>query len=64
MEYEKLRIDLFEGSRPAEKVLVLEGVLNADTAFRLRDFVRQHAPETLVIDMTRVRSLDSSGLGC
>ena len=63
MEHEKLRIDLFDGSRPAEKVLVLEGVLNSDTAFRLRDFVRQQAPETLVIDMSRVRSLDSSGLG-
>lgn len=63
MEHEKLRIDLFDGPRPTERVLVLEGVLNSDTAFRLRDFVRQQAPETLVIDMTRVRSLDSSGLG-
>jgi anti-sigma B factor antagonist len=63
MEHEKLRINLLVGSRPAGKVLVLEGVLNADTAFLLRDFVRQQAPEALVIDMTHVRSLDSSGLG-
>jgi anti-sigma B factor antagonist len=54
---------MFEGSQPAEKVLVLDGVLNADTAFGFSDFVREREPATLVIDMTRVRSLDSSGLG-
>lgn len=56
-------MSVFDGTRPDEKVVVLEGVLNADTAFRFRDFVRVHAPATLVVDMTRVRSVDSSGLG-
>ena len=59
----KLHINVFDGSYPAEKVMVLEGVLNAETAFRLRDFVRGDQPSTLVIDMTRVRYVDSSGLG-
>lgn len=63
MEHAKLRINLLDGSRPAEKVLALEGVLNSDTAFQLNDFVREQRPQTLVVDMTRVRSLDSSGLG-
>lgn len=43
--------------------MVLEGVLNAETAFRFRDAVRGYEPATLVIDMSRVRYLDSSGLG-
>lgn len=60
---DKLQMKVFDGSRPAEKVMVLEGVLNADTAFRFRDFVREHVPASLVIDMSRVRYVDSSGLG-
>lgn len=63
MEQQKLGIEVIDGSQPAEKVFVLDGVLNADTAFRFRDVVREHEPETLVIDMSRLRSLDSSGLG-
>lgn len=63
MADDKLRMDVFDGSRPAEKVIVLEGVLNSETAFRFRDFVRQHEAAALVIDMSRLRSMDSSGLG-
>ena len=43
--------------------MVLEGVLNAETAFRFRDSVRGQEPSTLVLDMSRVRYVDSSGLG-
>ena len=63
MEHEKLQMSVFDGSRPAEKVVVLEGPLNAETAFQFRDFVREQEPAALVIDMSRVRSVDSSGLG-
>jgi len=63
MADDKLQINVIDGSRPAERVLVLEGVLNADTAFRLRDVARECAPATLVLDMSRVRYVDSSGLG-
>jgi anti-anti-sigma factor len=63
MDQEKLRMNFAEGSRPDEKVVVLEGVLKADTAFPFRDFVRGQDAASLVIDMTRVRSMDSSGLG-
>ncbi len=63
MGHDKLEISVFDGSRPAEKVIVLEGVLNAETAFRFRDSVRGAEPTTLVIDMSRVRYVDSSGLG-
>jgi len=56
-------MNVFDGLRSAEKVIVLEGVLNAETAFRFRDFVREHETANLVIDMSRVRYVDSSGLG-
>jgi anti-sigma B factor antagonist len=63
MDQEKLRMNFVEGSRAGEKVVVLEGVLNSETAFQFRDFIREQGLEALIIDMTRVRSMDSSGLG-
>jgi anti-sigma B factor antagonist len=58
-----LQMSVLDGARPAETVIVLEGVLNSETAFRFRDFVRQHEAPNLVVDMSRVRYVDSSGLG-
>ena len=63
MDHDKLEINAFDGSLPAEKVITLRGVLNAETAFRFRDFVRAQDRGPLVIDMSRLRSMDSSGLG-
>jgi len=60
---DKLRIHVLNGARADEKILVLDGVLNAETAFLFRDAVRGEQPATLVIDMSRVRYVDSSGLG-
>ena len=58
-----LQVTVSDDSRPAEKVIVLEGVLNAETAFRFRDLARRDEHSSLVIDMSRVRYVDSSGLG-
>src|SRR5258708_11787053 len=58
-----LKLDIHNGAYPGEKVLVLEGVLNAQTAFNFRDCVRTDVPNTLVVDMSGVRHIDSSGLG-
>lgn len=63
MPDDKLKLQLRDGTRPGEKVMVLEGVLNAETAFQFRDQVRRGEPSTLVVDMSRVRYVDSSGLG-
>jgi len=63
MAHDDLRLEILDGSHPGEKIMVLEGVLNADTAFQFRDSVRKHEPPTLVVDMTNVRHIDSSGLG-
>lgn len=58
-----LKMELREGVRPGHKVMVLEGALNLQTAFDFRDRVRGNEAETLVLDMSGVRSIDSSGLG-
>jgi anti-sigma B factor antagonist len=63
MADDKLTIDVSDGPRPDEKIVHLEGVLNAETAFRFRDAVRPYEPATLILDMTHVRSMDSSGIG-
>jgi len=63
MTDDKLRMQILDGHRPGEKVMVLQGVLNAETAFRFRDSVRQTESAALVVDMSRVRYVDSSGLG-
>jgi anti-sigma B factor antagonist len=63
MSQDQLKLSVLEGARPGEKVMVLEGVLNADTAFEFQNSVRQGEPSTLVLDMSRVRYVDSSGLG-
>ena len=63
MADQRLDIQIADGARPGEKIIRLEGVLNAETAFRFRDAVREYEPATLVIDMSRVRYVDSSGLG-
>ena len=63
MSHANLTLEILDGSRPGEKVMVLDGVLNAETAFHFRDSVRESEPPTLVVDMSRVRYIDSSGLG-
>jgi anti-sigma B factor antagonist len=63
MAESNLKLDIHDGTYPGEKVLVLDGVLNAATAFEFRDCVRSGPPDTLVVDMTRLRHIDSSGLG-
>ena len=54
---------MHDGAHPGETVMVLDGVLNSETAFRFRDSVRGYKSPTLVVDMSRVRYVDSSGLG-
>lgn len=63
MADDRLELQILDGACPGEKVMVIEGVLNAETASRFRDSVRESKPTTLVVDMSRVRYVDSSGLG-
>ena len=59
----RLEVHVLDGARPSENVMVLDGVLNAETASRFRDSARKIESATLVVDMSRVRYIDSSGLG-
>ncbi len=59
----KLKLHLLDGARAGETVIVLQGVLNSETAFEFRDAVRRNEAPTLVVDMSQVRYVDSSGLG-
>jgi anti-sigma B factor antagonist len=63
MADDKLTMQMLDGAHAGDKVVVLDGVLNSETAFRFRDYVRQTETETLVLDMGRLRYVDSSGLG-
>jgi anti-sigma B factor antagonist len=63
MADDNLELQIFDGACPGERVMVLEGVLNAETASRFHDTVRETRSTTLVLDMSRVRYVDSSGLG-
>lgn len=59
----KLMLQILDGANPGEKVMLLQGVLNAETAFQFRESLLKTQPATLVVDMSRVRYVDSSGLG-
>lgn len=64
MREQHLDFQLRDGARAGEKVMVLDGVLTMQTLLDFRDSIRQQPqPDTLVIDMTGVRYIDSSGLG-
>jgi anti-sigma B factor antagonist len=59
----QLTLRMFDGRLPGETIVVLEGVLNAETASRFHDCARKGEPQTLIVDMSGVRYVDSSGLG-
>ncbi len=63
MKDDKLSLQVHGGARPDETVIVLQGVLTAETAFQFRDSVRKNDCTTLIVDMSQVRYVDSSGLG-
>jgi len=63
MTDDKLWLQILDGAHRDEKVMVLQGVLNAETAFQFRDSLLKNQAATLVVDMSRVRYVDSSGLG-
>jgi anti-sigma B factor antagonist len=59
----ELAMEVRDGKFPDEKILVLSGVLTSETSPDFHDAVRQNDASTLLLDMTAVRYIDSSGLG-
>ena len=55
MRHDNLKLEMLDGSRPGEKIMVLDGVLTADTAFHFRDSVRaQQALTAITTDKASV----------
>ena len=58
-----LQIAEMPGSRPENRILVLNGPLVLTTMFEFQAMVRADKPQTLVIDFTNVPYADSAGIG-
>ena len=52
------------GSAPDTRVLRLNGALTLDSCFDFQDRLRADTSACLILDMTDVRYVDSSGIGC
>ena len=63
MTSDHLSLDVRSGTYPGERVISLDGVLNSNTVVYFRDCLRANEAGTLVLDMSHVRYVDSSGLG-
>ena len=59
----ELDIATRDGKHPDERILVLKGVLIAETTSQFYVAARQYRAGPLLLDMTAVRYIDSSGLG-
>jgi len=59
----ELAMEIRDGKYPDERVLVLSGVLTAETSPEFHEAVRQNEAGTLLLDMTAVQYIDSTGLG-
>ena len=59
----ELALEVRDGKYPDEKIIVLSGVLTAETTPGFDDAMRQSEAGTLLLDMTAVRYIDSTGLG-
>lgn len=59
-----LRIEALPGSRPGVRVLKLEGPLTLPNSFDFQDLVRADRQNSLIVDLSEVPYIDSTGIGC
>lgn len=64
MQKDKLQVESRPGSVPEHRVLRLSGSVTLDSCFDLQDLLRSDPSTFLILDMTAVRFVDSSGIGC
>lgn len=64
MQKDKLQVESLPGSVPETRVLRLTGSVTLDCCFDLQDMLRADPDTFVVVDMTDVRYVDSSGIGC
>jgi ABC-type transporter Mla MlaB component len=63
MQSESLTIERFEGANYEQRVLRLIGPLTASTALPFQNTLRGENAATIILDLSRVPYMDSSGLG-
>jgi anti-anti-sigma factor len=64
MPDQPLRIEKFSGSTPGVRILKLDGPLTLGNSFDLQSQVRSDSQNDLIIDMSGVPYIDSTGIGC
>jgi len=64
MQKETLKVESRAGSEPQTRVLRLSGSLTLDSCFDVQDLLRADTSALLIVDMSEVRYVDSSGIGC
>lgn len=61
---ETLQVESRAGAAPNARVLRLSGALTLDSCFGFQDQLRADTSKLLILDLTDVRYVDSSGIGC
>ena len=64
MPKETLQVETRPGKAPDTRVLRLAGSLTLSSCFDLQDRLRADTSSCLIVDMTDVPYVDSSGIGC
>lgn len=64
MPNDRLVVESRPGTSPETRILRLTGSVTLDCCFDLQDTLRADPETFVVVDMTDVRFVDSSGIGC
>ena len=61
---ETLQVEVRQGAAPQTRVLKVTGSLTLSCCYEFQDQLRADKSQCLIIDMTDVKYVDSSGIGC
>ncbi len=64
MENETFHVESCPGAAPGTRILRLSGSLTISCCFEFQDLLRNDTSPLLILEMTAVRYVDSSGIGC
>jgi anti-sigma B factor antagonist len=63
MSLQELTVERYEGVADDQRILLLRGPINVDTAQQFERAVRHEDAETMILDLSDVPYIDSVGLG-
>lgn len=61
---ETLQVDVRPGAAPETRVMKLAGSLTLSCCYEFQDRLRADTSKCLILDMSEVKYVDSSGIGC